>query len=55
MKMIDPCCGSGSSLVAGLQEGLIVNGCDKLDKAFKVSTNYIQWVLRHLGEDNETT
>ena len=52
MSMIDPCCGSGSALVAGLQEGLIVNGCDKLAPAFKVATDYISWVVRHMEADN---
>ncbi len=30
MTMIDPFCGSGSSLIAGLREKMIVKGCDKL-------------------------
>ena len=30
MTMIDPFCGSGTSLIAGLREQMIVRGCDKL-------------------------
>ena len=30
MTMIDPFCGSGSSLIAGLREKMIVKGCDQL-------------------------
>ena len=30
MTMIDPFCGSGASLIAGLREKMIVKGCDKL-------------------------
>jgi len=52
-KLVDPCCGSGSSLVAGLQEGLVVHGCDKLEEAFKVAANYVTWILRQMEASNE--
>jgi len=52
--LLDPCCGSGSSLVAGLQEGMIVKGCDILPEAFNVACDYVSWVVKQMEAANET-
>lgn len=39
--LVDPCCGSGSSLVAGLQEGLRVKGSDPLYEAYASAVDYV--------------
>lgn len=46
--LLDPCCGSGSSLVAGLQEGMIVMGCDILPEAFNVACDYVTWIMKQM-------
>lgn len=43
--LIDPCMGSGSSLVAGLREGLIVHGCDKEYAAYTAAIQYVNFEL----------
>lgn len=48
--LLDPCCGSGSSLVAGLKEQLIVKGCDVLLESYNSACNYVAEILE---EENE--
>ena len=48
--MIDPCMGSGSSIVAGIKEKLICYGCDKLEESYNAACDYVADTLKEEGE-----
>lgn len=50
--LVDPCCGSGSSLVAGLQEKLIVKGSDPLFESYSAAIDYI---AEEMNEDGNSS
>lgn len=49
MTMIDPFCGSGASLIAGLREKMIVKGCDELKVCQDIVTEKL--ILEGLRKD----
>ena len=49
--LVDPCMGSGSSLVAGIKEKLIVYGCDVLRESYNSACTYVAETLKE--EENE--
>ena len=49
--LVDPCMGSGSSLVAGLHERLQVKGCDELKEAYAITSEYISRTIKELENE----
>lgn len=45
-SLVDPCMGSGSSLVAGIKEKLLVHGCDILKESYDSACAYVNETLK---------